>query len=52
MDSMLGFTAGAGIPVAAEELIPEAHRGSHGDVVTMSVMGPFAVMMFLDVALG
>ncbi len=48
----LSFAAGAMIFVVAEELIPEAHRGSHSDYVTMSVMGGFALMMTLDVALG
>ncbi len=48
----LSFAAGAMIFVVAEELIPEAHRGSHSDAVTMSVMGGFALMMVLDVALG
>jgi ZIP family zinc transporter len=38
--------------VVAEELIPEAHRGSHSDYVTMSLMAGFALMMVLDVALG
>lgn len=48
----LSFAAGAMIYVVAEELIPEAHRGSHSDYVTVSVMGGFALMMLLDVALG
>ena len=48
----LSFAAGAMIYVVAEELIPEAHQGSHSDYVTMSVMGGFALMMILDVALG
>ncbi|HET6494052.1 MAG TPA: ZIP family metal transporter [Thermoleophilia bacterium] len=48
----LGFAAGAMIFVVAEELIPEAHRGSHSDYVTMSLMVGFALMMVLDVALG
>ena len=48
----LSFAAGAMIFVVAEELIPEAHRGSHSDFVTMSLMAGFALMMVLDVALG
>lgn len=48
----LGFAAGAMIYVVAEELIPEAHRGTHSDFATMSLMGGFVVMMVLDVALG
>jgi zinc transporter, ZIP family len=48
----MSFAAGAMIFVVAEELIPEAHRGSHSDVVTVSVLGGFALMMVLDVTLG
>ena len=48
----LSFAAGAMICVVAEELIPEAHRGSRSEVITMSVMAGFALMMVLDVALG
>lgn len=48
----LSFAAGAMIFVVAEELIPEAHRGSHSDYITVSVMGGFALMMLMDVALG
>jgi zinc transporter, ZIP family len=47
----LAFAAGAMIFVVAEELIPEAKRGSP-DVAAMSLMVGFAVMMTLDVALG
>jgi ZIP family zinc transporter len=47
------FAAGAMIFVVVEELIPESQRNeSHIDVVTMSTMTGFAVMMLLDVALG
>ena len=52
MPYALGFAAGAMIYVVPEELIPEAHRGSYSDYVTMSVMGGIALMMLLDVALG
>jgi ZIP family zinc transporter len=48
----LAFAAGAMIYVVAEELIPEAHEGGHGDLATMGVIGGFTVMMILDVALG
>lgn len=44
------FAAGAMIFVVAEELVPEAKRGSP-DVAAMSVMVGFSVMMTLDVAL-
>jgi ZIP family zinc transporter len=47
----LAFAAGAMIFVVAEELIPEAKRGSP-DVAAMALMVGFAVMMTLDVALG
>ena len=46
----LAFAAGAMIFVAAEELIPEAKRGSP-DIAAMSLMVGFAVMMTLDVGL-
>ena len=46
----LSFAAGAMIFVVAEELIPEAKRGSP-DIAAMSLMVGFAVMMTLDVAL-
>jgi ZIP family zinc transporter len=47
----LAFAAGAMIFVVAEELVPEAKRGSP-DIAAMSLMFGFAVMMTLDVALG
>lgn len=40
------------IYVTVEELIPTAKSGAHSDVATIGVMLGFAVMMFLDVALG
>ena len=46
----LAFAAGAMIFVVAEELIPEAKRGSP-DIAAMSLMVGFAIMMTLDVAL-
>jgi len=46
----LAFAAGAMIFVAAEELIPEAKRGSP-DKAAMSLVVGFAVMMTLDVGL-
>ncbi len=48
----LSFAAGAMIYVVIEELIPEAHRAGHADLVTMSTLVGFSVMMTLDVALG
>ncbi len=48
----LSFAAGAMIFVVVEELIPEAQRAGHDDLVSLSVIGGFSVMMVLDVALG
>lgn len=48
----LAFAAGAMIYVVVEELIPEAHQGQRADLVTSATMIGFAVMMWLDVALG
>ena len=48
----LAFAAGAMIFVVVEELVPEAHRKGNTDIVTMSAIAGFAIMMTLDVALG
>jgi ZIP family zinc transporter len=48
----LAFAAGAMIFVVVEELIPESQQGGHTDLATLWTMVGFAVMMFLDVALG
>jgi len=48
----LSFAAGAMIYVVVEELIPEAQSCGSSDVATIGTMLGFAVMMFLDVALG
>ena len=48
----LSFAAGAMIYVVIEELIPESQRGDNTDIATVGAMAGFAVMMFLDVALG
>src|SRR3712207_3561855 len=47
----LAFAAGAVIFVVAEELVPEAKRGSP-DIAAMALMVGFVVMITLDVALG
>jgi zinc transporter, ZIP family len=47
----LSFAAGAMIYVVVEELIPESQQHGNTDLATMGVMGGFAVMMVLDVAL-
>lgn len=48
----LAFAAGAMIYVVVEELIPEAQTDKNTDIATIGAMVGFAVMMFLDVALG
>ncbi|WP_300669842.1 ZIP family metal transporter [Desulfoluna sp.] len=49
----LAFAAGAMIFVVVEELIPESQaEHKHIDMVTMTTMVGFSVMMVLDVALG
>jgi ZIP family zinc transporter len=49
----LCFAAGAMIFVVVEELIPESQRVTANiDLVTMTTMAGFSVMMLLDVALG
>lgn len=49
----LCFAAGAMIFVVIEELIPESQRKYENiDLVTMTTMLGFSVMMILDVALG
>ena len=49
---MLAFAAGAMIYVVVEELIPQAHKGSHSNIPTIAFAIGFALMMVLDVALG
>ena len=49
----LSFAAGAMIYVVVEELIPEAQQEKqHSNIGTIGAMVGFALMMFLDVALG
>jgi len=48
----LAFAAGAMVFVVIEELIPEAHREGHADLVGYATLIGFALMMTLDVALG
>lgn len=48
----LAFAAGAMIFVVVEELIPESQHGTGSDLSTIGAILGFAVMMFLDVALG
>ena len=49
---ILSFAAGAMIYVVVEELIPESQAGEHSNIGTIGVALGFALMMFLDVALG
>lgn len=48
----LAFAAGAMIYVVVEELIPESQASQRTDLATSATMLGFAVMMWLDVALG
>ncbi len=48
----LSFAAGAMIFVVAEEVIPESQSSGNTHIATLGTMAGFAVMMFLDVALG
>ncbi|MGM0595366.1 MAG: ZIP family metal transporter [Pseudomonadota bacterium] len=48
----LGLAAGAMLYVISDEIIPETHRRDESSHITFSLLGGFAVMMFLDVLLG
>jgi ZIP family zinc transporter len=48
----LAFAAGAMIFVVVEEVIPESQNSGNTHIATLGAMLGFAVMMFLDVALG
>ncbi len=48
----MAFAAGAMIFVVAEDLIPEAQQSGNTHEATWGVLLGFAIMMFLDVALG
>jgi zinc transporter, ZIP family len=48
----LSFAAGAMIFVVAEEVIPESQSAGNTHIATLGTMIGFALMMFLDVALG
>jgi ZIP family zinc transporter len=48
----LSFAAGAMIYVVVEEVIPESQGSGNSDISTVGALGGFALMMFLDVALG
>lgn len=48
MPVVLGLAAGAMLFIISDEIIPETHRGGYEDLATFSLLGGFAVMMFLD----
>lgn len=48
MPIVLGMAAGAMLFIISDEIIPETHRGGYEDIATFSLLGGFAVMMFLD----
>ncbi len=48
----LSFAAGAMIYVVVEEVIPESQGSGNSDISTLGALCGFALMMFLDVALG
>ena len=48
MPIVLGLAAGAMLFIISDEIIPETHRGGYEDLATFSLLGGFAVMMFLD----
>lgn len=48
----LGLAAGAMLFVVSHEVIPETHRNGHQTPATVGLMIGFAVMMFMDTALG
>lgn len=48
MPVVLGLAAGAMLFIISDEIIPETHRNGYEDIATFSLMGGFAVMMFLD----
>ncbi len=52
MPWMLGFAAGAMLFVISDEIIPETHRRGFQNLATFSLLGGFAIMMYLDATLG
>jgi len=48
----LGLSAGAMLFIISDEIIPETHSRGNQTVASFSLMGGFAVMMFLDATLG
>jgi len=52
MPMTLGFAAGAMLFIISDEIIPETHRKGFASLATFSLLGGFALMMFLDATLG
>ncbi|MEJ8567193.1 ZIP family metal transporter [Elongatibacter sediminis] len=52
MAGTLGFAAGAMLFIISDEIIPETHARGSENLATFSLLGGFALMMFLDAALG
>jgi ZIP family zinc transporter len=52
MPMTLGLAAGAMLYVISDEIIPETHRRGFESLATFSLLGGFALMMFLDATLG
>ncbi len=48
----MGFAAGAMLFIISDEIIPETHRSGFENIATFSLLGGFAVMMYLDAVLG
>lgn len=48
----LGFAAGAMLFIISDEIIPETHRRGLKGKATFALLGGFALMMYLDAALG
>lgn len=48
----LGFAAGAMLFIISDEIIPETHRRGLQSLATFSLLGGFAIMMYLDATLG
>lgn len=52
MPLAMGFAGGAMLFIISHEIIPETHRGGYENVATFSLLGGFAIMMYLDAVLG
>jgi zinc transporter, ZIP family len=51
MPWMLGFAAGAMLFVISDEIIPETHPFGYENVAMFSLLGGFALMIFVDAML-